>query len=56
MKRKCVRIRRRPRHLPVVEERRMRPVAIGDLTLGPLSAGFRRMPTLEAVETQPLRR
>ena len=34
----------------------MRPMAVRDLALGPLSASLRRMSTLEAVETQPLRR
>ena len=34
----------------------MRLVAVWDAALGPLGAGLRRVPTLEAVETQPFRR
>ena len=34
----------------------MRPVTVRDLALGPLSTSLRRVSTLEAVETQPLRR
>ena len=39
-----------------MEESRMRLVAVRDLALGPLSTSLRRVSTLEAVETQSLRR